>query len=214
MTPFRAWGYNGGMSKNQLHPFQRKLLDLLADSSDELLTIREMQDALDASSTSVVAHHLTQLERKGYLKRNPYNPRDFQILKGAPEKQVAYLNLYGLAHCGPNGTILDDNPIERIPIPTRLLSFSSSEGFLVKAKGDSMTPKINEGDIVIGRRIDDVDSGRVAVCVNNGEALIKKVQKEKQGNILVSLNPKYPPFLAADDFRVVGEVRGVISNKV
>jgi len=207
-------GYNGGMKKNQLHPLQQKLLDLLTENNDELLTIREMQDALGISSTSVVAHHLTQLEKKGYLKRNPYNPRDFQVLNGAPEKQVAYLNLYGLAHCGPNGTILDDNPIEQIPIPTRLLSFSSSEGFLVKARGDSMTPKINEGDIVIGRRIDDVDSGRVAICVNNGEALIKKVQKEKQGNILVSLNPKYPPFSAADDFRVVGEVRGIFSNKL
>lgn len=201
------------MSKNQLHPLQRKLLDLLANNSDELLTIREMQDELGASSTSVVAHHLTQLEKRGYLKRNPYNPRDFQILKG-PEKQVAYLNLYGLAYCGPNGTILDDNPIERIPISTRLLSFPAAEGFLVKAKGDSMSPKINEGDLVIARQVPDVDSGRVVVCVNGGEALIKKVQKEKQGNILVSLNSKYPPFLAAEDFRVVGEVRGVISNKV
>ena len=201
------------MSKNQLHPFQRKLLDLLANNSDELLTIREMQDELGASSTSVVAHHLTQLEKKGRLKRNPYNPRDFQILKG-PEKQVAYLNLYGLAYCGPNGTILDDNPIERIPISTRLLSFPAAEGFLVKAKGDSMSPKINEGDLVIARQVPDVDSGRVVICVNNGEALIKKVQKEKQGNILVSLNSKYPPFFAADDFRVVGEVRSVISNKV
>lgn len=213
MTSFRVRGYNGDMSKNQLHPFQKKLLDLLTNNSDELLTIREMQDELGASSTSVVAHHLTQLEKKGYLKRNPYNPRDFQILKG-PEKQVAYLNLYGLAHCGPRGTILDDNPIERIPISTRLLSFPAAEGFLVKAKGDSMSPKINEGDLVIARQVPDVDNGRVVVCVNDGEALIKKVQKEKQGNILVSLNSKYPPFLAAEDFRVIGEIRGVISNKV
>lgn len=206
--------YNGDMHKNQLHQFQQKLLDLLTENRDEFLTIREMQDTLGASSTSLVAHHLTQLEKKGYLKRNPYNPRDFQVLKGAPEKQVAYLNLYGLAYCGPNGTILDDNPIERIPIPTRLLSFSSAEGFLVKAKGDSMTPKINEGDFVIVRQVDDVDSGRIIVCVNDGEALIKKVQKEKQGNILISLNPKYPPFLASDDFRVIGEVRGIFSNKI
>lgn len=202
------------MKKNQIHPLQQKLLNLLTENSDELLTVREMQDALDVSSTSVVAHHLMQLEKKGYLKRNPYNPRDFQVLKGAPEKQVAYLNLYGLAYCGSNGTILDDNPIERIPIPTRLLSFSSSEGFLVKAKGDSMTPKINEGDLVIARRVDDVDNGRVVVCVNDGEALIKKVQKEERGNILISLNSKYPPFLVADDFRVIGEVRGIFSNKL
>lgn len=202
------------MTQSQLHPAQRQLLDLLANAeADEQLTIREMQRALNASSTSVVMHHLTQLEKKGYLKRNPYNSRDYQIMRDGPERQVAYLNLYGLAHCGPNGSVLDSNPIERIPIPTRLLSFASEEGFLVRAKGDSMEPKIHEGDLVIARRSDDVDDGRVAVCVNRGEAIIKKVHREENARILISLNSKkHPPFLAAKDFRVVGEVRGVIST--
>lgn len=202
------------MKKKQLHPFQQKLFNLLVQSSDDPLTVREMQDTLSASSTSVIAHHLTQLEKKGYLKRNPYNPRDYEVLRGAPEKQVAYLNLYGLAHCGPNGDILDGNPIDRIPIPTRLLSFPSSDGFLVKAKGDSMAPKINEGDLVIARKTDNVDNGRIAVCVNDREALVKRVMKEKRDVILVSLNQRHPPFLAKRDFRIVGEVRGVFSNKL
>lgn len=198
----------------QLHPVQRKLLKLLADNIDEPLTIREIQDMLKVSSTSVVAHHLDQLEKKGYLKRNPYNPRDFQILKNAPEKQVAFLNLYGLAHCGPNGTILEDAPLDRIPISTRFLSFPASEGYLVKAKGDSMAPKIVEGDLVVARRANDIENGRIAVCINDGEALIKQIQKENKENILISLNPKVSPFLGADDFRIIGEVRGVISSRL
>ncbi len=198
----------------QLHPIQQKLLKLLADNIDEPLTIREIQDKLKVSSTSVVAHHLDQLEKKGYLKRNPYNPRDFQILKNAPEKQIAFLNLYGLAYCGPSGTILDDNPIDRIPISTRLLSFPASEGYLVKAKGDSMAPKIVDGDLVVAKRATDIENGRIAVCINDGEALIKQIQKESKENILISLNPNVSPFLAADDFRVIGEVKGIISNKV
>jgi len=202
------------MKKNNLHPIQKKLLKLLVKNTDEPLTIREMQSFLNLSSTSVVAHHLRQLEKKGYLKRNPYNPRDYQILKDAPEKQITYLNLYGLAHCGPNGSVLDGNPIDRLPISTRLLSFSSAEGFMVKAKGDSMEPKINEGDFVIARKIDDADNGSVVVCVNNGEALIKKIKKEKDGVILISLNSKYQPFLSSDDFRIEGEVKGVITNKI
>lgn len=197
-----------------LHPVQQRLLVLLTENHDEPLTIREMQDELGVSSTSVIAHHIDQLEKKGYLKRNPYNPRDFHILKDAPEKQVAFLNLYGLAFCGPRGTILDDSPLDRIPVSTRLLTFPSSEGFMVKAKGNSMIPKISEGDLIIAKRTDDIDSGRIAVCVNNGEAIIKKVQKENERNILISLNPAISPFLAADDFRVIGEVRGVISNKL
>lgn len=202
------------MTKNNLHPIQKKLLDLLTKNIDEPLTIREMQDILDISSTSVVAHHLAQLEKKGYLKKNPYNPRDYQVLKG-PEKQITYLNLYGLAHCGPNGSILDGSPIDRIPIPTKLLTFPSADAFMVKAKGDSMQPKINGGDLVIARKTPDADSGSTVVCVNDGEALIKKIQKEKNKEVLlISINPSYPPFLATKDFRIEGEVRGVISYKI
>lgn len=206
------------MTDKNLHPVQKKLLDLLIKNAEDPLTVREMMEILDISSTSVVAHHLSQLEKKGYLKKNPYNPRDYQVLKGAPEKQVTYLNLYGLAHCGPSGSILDGNPIERLPISTRLLTFPSPEGFLVKAKGDSMSPKISEGDLVIAKKTETVENGRIAVCVNNGEALIKKIQKEKtngsERTILVSLNPIYAPFLASDDFRVEGEVRGIITRRV
>lgn len=202
------------MTKNNLHKVQKKLLELLIKNIDDPLTIREMQDLLDLSSTSVVVYHLRQLEKKGYLKKNPYNPRDYQVLKDTPEKQIIYLNLYGLAHCGPNGSILDGNPIDRIPISTRLLSFPSYEAFMVKAKGDSMEPKINEGDFVIARRTDDANSGSIVVCVNEGEALIKKIKKEKDKVILISLNPKYAPFLAGDNFKIEGEVKGVITNKV
>lgn len=202
------------MTKKKLHQVQKKLIDLLAKNIDDPLTVREMQELLDLSSTSVVAYHLAQLEKKGYLKKNPYNPRDYQILKDSPEKQITYLNLYGLAHCGPNGSILEGNPIDRIPISTRLLSFPSVEAFMVKARGDSMEPKINEGDLVIARRIADADSGSVVVCVNEGESLIKRMKKEKDGVILISFNSKYSPFLAGNDFKVEGEVRGVITNKV
>jgi len=206
------------MRNKKLHPTQKKLLDLLVKNIDELLTIREMQDILDISSTSVVAYHLEQLERNGYVKKNPYNPQDYQVLKGAPEKKIIYLNLYGLVHCGSNGSILDGNPIERIPLSTRLLSFSSSEAFMVKAKGDSMAPKINDGDFIIVKKTDDAENGSVVTCVNDGEALIKKIKIEKEKNkkryILISLNPKYPPFLAKDDFRIEGEIRGIITNKI
>lgn len=195
----------------QLHPVQERLLDLLAKNIDDPLTVREMKEALNVSSTSVVAHHITQLEKKGHLKRNPDNPRDYQVVQ-AGEKQVACLNLYGLAHCGPRGSILDDPPIDRIPIATRLLSFPSSEAFMVKAKGDSMLPKISAGDMVIARKTNTVDSGRIVVCINDGEALIKQLQKEGRGWILCSLNPAYPPFLAARDFRIIGEVKGIISR--
>ena len=165
------------MITKKLHPTRQSLLDLLAKHHDDPLTIREMQEELNISSTSVVMYHLAQLEKNGYLKRDPYNPRSYQVLKDSPEKRITYLNLYGLAQCGPRGNFLEDSPIDKIGISSRVLSFAASDAFLVKAKGDSMTPKINEGDLVITQKADDVASGTVAVCVNDGEALIKKVQK-------------------------------------
>jgi repressor LexA len=135
-------------------------------------------------------------------------------MRDGPERQFAYLNLYGLAQCGPEGSILDGNPIDRVAVPSRLLSFPAVEAFLVQAKGDSMAPRINDGDLVITRRTNVVDSGRIVVCVNNGEALIKRLQREPNHCILVSSNPKHLPFSASSDFRIVGEVRAVMSHKV
>ncbi len=196
---------------NILHPTQVKLLQLLEDTIDEPLTIRELQDRLGLSSPSLVQHHIQQLEKKGYLKRSPDNPQDYQLLKN-PERPVVYLNLYGLAQCGPNGSILDGAVIYRIPISTKLLSFPASEAFLVRARGDSMKPLIREGDIVIARKTNTADVGKLVVCVNNGEALIKRFYRADDYVLLESENRKYSPLVASrDDFRIEGEVKSVIS---
>ncbi len=199
------------MKKDKLHNIQERLLDLLIKNNEEPLTIRAMQHFLDVSSTSVVARHLIHLEKKGYIKRNQCNPRDYQVLNRHPEKAIVWLNLYGLAQCGKNGMLLGNNPIDRIPVATRLLTFPSTEAFLVKAKGDSMSPRIMDGDLVIARQCKEVVNGKIVVCVNNGEALIKKIQIDNS-IILISLNPLYDPFLVAEDFRIIGEVKGLISR--
>ncbi|PIS00762.1 MAG: peptidase S24 [Chlamydiae bacterium CG10_big_fil_rev_8_21_14_0_10_35_9] len=201
------------MKENKLHPIQKKLLELLIKNINEPLTIRKMQYLLEASSTSIVARHLSHLEKKGYLKRNPHNPRDYLVLNQKPEKTIAWLNLYGLAQCGQSGRILDSQPIDRIPIATRLLTFPSCEAFLVKAKGDSMSPRILDGDLIIARQTNNVENNAIVVCINNEETLIKKIKKDGNSIILISLNPAHSPFLAANDFRIVGEVKGIISRE-
>lgn len=201
----------------ELHPAQKKLLHILKENITEPLTIREIQEIMEVSSPSVVQHHIKQLEKKGYLRRNPLNPRDYQILSKSPDKQITYLNLYGLAQCGPNGSILDGNPIDRIPVATKILGFNSAEAFMVKAKGDSMSPKINDKDLIIARKMDNIaENGDIVVCVDNGEAKIKKIEKSDNSKeiILISLNDKYKPFLVSNDFKIEGVVRGVYSYNV
>lgn len=197
--------------EKRLHPTQERLLKLLKENLTDPLTVRELQTELGLSSPSVVQHHIQQLEKRGYLRRTPGNPHDYQILADEPEKKITYINLYGLAHCGPHGSILDGNPLDRIPIATRLLGFSSKDAFMVRAKGDSMKPKINDKDLVIAKKTRDWVSGNIVVCVNNEVAIIKKVIEETNNIILRSLNEKYDPFVASDDFRVEGIVKGIIS---
>lgn len=198
----------------KIHPTQKKLLKLLKENFEDPLTIRELQDELKLSSPSLVHHHIQQLEKKGLLRRNPSNPSDYQVLSDEPEKKITYLNMYGLAECGPSGSILEGDPLDRIPISSRILGFPSKEAFIVKARGNSMSPKINDGDLVIARKGQQVGNGDLVVCVNDGEALIKKLQKGQDSAILVSLNPEFEPFVAAEDFRVEGVVRGIYSYKV
>ena len=192
-----------------LHRTQQKLLNLLQQTIDNPLTIRELQEELGISSPSVVQHHIQQLEKHGLLKRNPANPRDYQILN-APEKQIVYLNLYGLAQCGPSGSILDGSPLDRIPIASRLLKFPAKEAFIVKAKGNSMEPKINPGDLVIAQKKKQAENGDLVVCVNEESAIIKKFLKQGNQIILQSLNAKHNPIIASEDFRIEGIVRNVL----
>ena len=197
--------------QKKLHPLQQELLELLQKHQDDPLTIRELQEGAHISSPSVVHHHIKQLEKKGFLRRNPLNSHDYQILAESPDRAIAYLNLYGLASCGPESSILDGNPLDKIPIASKILGFSSDQAFMIKAKGDSMTPKINDGDLVIVKKTTDADNGQIIVCINNGEAFIKQLSKTEDAVLLKSLNPKYEPFLAKSDFRVEGIVRGIYS---
>jgi len=196
----------------KLHPTQERLLELLQKNMDSPLTVRELQDELGLSSTSLVAHHIQQLEKKGYLRRNPYNPQDY-FLPNSAQKAVAFLNMYGLAQCGPDGSILDGNPVDRIAVSTRLIDFDLKEAFLVKARGDSMEPLIHEGDLVICKKEATASEGDLVVCVNDGMAMIKRYVLDGSTPLLVSENSaNYPPRVAAKDFHIEGEVKGVIRS--
>lgn len=198
----------------KIHPIQEQLLKLLSKNRTDQLTIRELQEELAISSTSVVAHHLKQLEKKGLLKRNPSNPRDYMITTEEAGARITYLNLFGLAQCGPKGSIIEQDPIDKIAISSELVKFPIQEMFLIKAKGDSMQPKIQHGDIVFVRRTNTAENGDIVLCINDGEGLIKQYSGNKGQIILSSINSdKYPSFVASADFRIEGVVKGLFSYR-
>lgn len=87
------------------------------------------------------------------------------------------------------------------------------ELFALRIKGDSMEPKISNGDIVIVRAQPDVDNGETAiVCINGAQATCKKIQKTPEGLMLLSTNPKYDPMFYT--WRQVEELPITVLGKV
>lgn len=73
---------------------------------------------------------------------------------------------------------------------------SQGEHFALSIKGDSMEPKISEGDVVIVRKQSVVENGELAVVLVNGnDATVKKFYMNENGVTLISTNPAYAPFV-------------------
>lgn len=96
------------------------------------------------------------------------------------------------------------------------------EYFALKIQGHSMEPRIWDGDVVIARKMPDVDSGSVAVVLVDGEeATVKQIKKSEDGMTLIGWNPAvYPPKfytwaevekLPVQILGLVREVRGKIT---
>lgn len=197
-----------------LHPKQTELLEILKSNISDPLTMEELADRLNVSGKSVVFHHIKQLEKKGFLKRNPANPRDYIILKD-PERNVIYLKMYGMAKCGPEGTILDGEPTRIVPVDPSMIYFPACKGFMVEAKGDSMENLIAPHDWLIVEQNHQPKNKDVVVCVNNGEVMVKRFTQDGENVILQSENPRYNPIVAdRTAFRVEGIVRSIIKRNV
>lgn len=89
-------------------------------------------------------------------------------------------------------------------------------GLLVK--GDSMSPKFDDGDYVIVHKTDGCfESGKICVVLINGdEATIKKVVKTEEGIELYAFNPYYPAKKYTFDEIKTLEIKiiGVVENQI
>lgn len=90
---------------------------------------------------------------------------------------------------------------------------AKGEYFALQVKGSSMEPRIREGDIVIVRKQDDVESGEIAIVMVNGDnATIKRLLKYEDGIRLMPTNPAYEPLYFMNDeilekpVKVIGKV--------
>ena len=85
--------------------------------------------------------------------------------------------------------------------------------FGLQIHGNSMEPKMSEGDIVIVRQQDDAESGEIVIVTVNGtDATCKRLRKYRDGIELISNNPSYEPIFFTNEeieskpVRIIGRV--------
>lgn len=133
------------------------------------------------------------------------------------DTKIRMIPLYESVSAG-FGVCAQDTVIDYIPLPIDS-DFEAAETICIKVSGDSMYPKIEDGDIIVVRKQESIDSGRVGVfLINEEDAVVKKVKYEEGEDwlILISFNPEYQPrrFEGADVQRVqvLGLVKQVIKE--
>lgn len=139
---------------------------------------------------------------------------EYLIFGEVPEKKgkATRIRVYGDVAAGiPLDQIdeMDYDDWEEIP---ESLS-KTGEFFALRIKGDSMAPKMSEGDVVIVRKQSYIEDGEIAIVAVNGDtATCKRVRKGESGITLIGLNPNFEPMFF--NWREVAEMPISILGKV
>ena len=80
--------------------------------------------------------------------------------------------------------------------------------FALRVKGDSMSPRIMDGDIVLVRHQDYADDGDVVIALIGDEATCKVLKKNRGTVTLVPFNAAFTPLVCSkdDDLKILGKV--------
>ncbi|MCG6183285.1 transcriptional repressor LexA [Anoxybacillus sp. LAT_38] len=124
------------------------------------------------------------------------------------------LPIVGTISCG-NGVVAYEDIEGYEEVPTSWLN--GGEYFFVRAKGDSMiNARIMDGDLLLIRRQEDVESGEIAAVLIDDEIVLKRVYKTNGTIILQSENPKYQPIVVQKsdmkNVRIIGKLKKVVLN--
>ena len=130
------------------------------------------------------------------------------------EKQVAKIipfrsiDIFENAVSAGSGNFLVDGPKETVRIDESILPEDTTFG--VRISGDSMEPEFHDGQIAWVLQQESVANGEIGIFALNGEAYIKKLQNDKDGIFLISLNEKYAPIKVSENDRldIFGKVLG------
>src|SRR5229473_1728932 len=162
---------------------QREILDFISgfvQKKGYSPSFEEIGDGMGLSSLATVHKHLTNLEKKGMLKRDYNRSRSIDILpvrgmfKRTPPKELA-LPLMGRIAAG--------QPIEAVETPETISLGDitrSKDVFVLQVKGESMKDEhIVDGDYVLVEKAEGAHDGEIVVALVGGtDATLKRLYRE------------------------------------
>ncbi len=191
---------------------QKQILDYL-DSFIEVNgyspSFEEIADSFGYSSLATVHEHLTNLERKGYLRKDYNKSRSLELVpsEGALAEE---LPLLGLVAAGLPIEAIEQN--ETLAVPHDMLRGGSN--FVLRVRGDSMVDEqIRDGDFIVVQSRQTAENGEMVVALVHGDsATVKKFYRERDGRIRLqpaneTMQPMYFP---AEEVQIQGIVVAVI----
>lgn len=177
-------------------------------------SVREIGEAVGLASSSTVHGHLSRLEEKGYIRRDPTKPRAIEIvseLLGEPvsTEETIHVPVIGKVTAGIPITAVE-NVEEYFPLPEHFTSTHNSDIFILNVVGDSMIEAgILDGDKVIVRSQTIAENGDIIVAMTEeNEATVKRFYKEKTRYRLQPENSTMNP-IYLDQVTVLGKVVGL-----
>jgi repressor LexA len=193
---------------------QREILDYLTGYISEhgyAPSFEEIAETMGYASLATVHEHLSNLERKGVIRRSYNESRGIEVVSRARQPGVTDLPLLGLVAAGMPIEALETP--DTMAVPDEMLP-AAGRSFVLKVRGQSMVDEqIRDGDFIVVHGRQTARNGETVVALIGGtHATVKKLFRERDGRIrLQPANETMEPIIVpADDVQIQGVVVGVI----
>ena len=193
---------------------QREILNFLEVYNSEngyAPSFEEIASQFKYNSLATVHEHLSNLERKGYIKRSYNESRAIEILPSELFPKAIELPVLGAVAAGM--PIEAQTTGESIAVPDGFVRRNGSH-YVLRVRGNSMIDEqIRDGDFVVVNERHSADNGEMVIAMLNGNsATVKKFYRERDGRIrLQPANETMQPiYVHENDISIQGIVVGVL----
>ncbi len=173
----------------ELSPKQRRILEYIRefiDKHDYPPSIRQIQEACEISSTSVVDYNLRILERSGYIRRDREVSRAIEVLQGGSRRpRVVPVPIIGTIAAGqpipvPSADTWESGTQDVIEVSPEMIG-EREDVYALRVKGNSMIDAlVNDGDLVIMQAVHSAKDGEMVAAwlKREQEATLKRFYRD------------------------------------